>query len=969
MTSDKDEQSGRIAFGEFLAYLRAKGFVIGVDQHLRLQQLLERIEGRCAPEEVKTLICPLFATSRDEQQEFYRVFDEYFAIFKLSERPAPIIRPDPEPSPPKPKEILQRDSRALIYTLLALLSIALITFVALLRSERFQILAGLKPLPLPSPRLVVPGTPTPTRRPTGVTTVAPTPIPTLTPTPTPPRDWVFDYRWQLRFLALAAPLLLFALWQLWLWVRRRPVIEKAHGRRPPFTWPIDLEPEEWRLDRFPIFYQAARGLRRRQIADFHQLDLPRTIGATIAARGYPSFRYRQASRVPEYLVLIDRASRRDHQARLFDQLAQALEREGLFVARYFYEGDPRICRSAESGHDLFLAELFRKYPAHRLVMMGDGARLLDPVTGEFSTWAAMLTEWPERAILTPVSLPAWRWRERVLSELFTLLPATLAGLADLAERYDTPLRDDSPRGDDASIADAPPDTEYEVTVDELRRYLGPDAFQWLCACAVYPELQWELTLKLGQLIAPDGAPNYLPNYLDEAALWRLLRLPWFRQGTIPDEIRLELVRSLDPALAKRIREFLIETLERNPAEEGTFASDERRLDIAVQKAWLAGADRRKRKAALKEIGHLPPGELQRDYTLVRLLEERPTSLLALVLPARFRKIFYPEGLSHYGMKWQAVFVIVALAALLAWGGVEFLLRNKQPHQPPPPLAYPLRSSSFETVTLDAKGKETNRRTLQAQYFTEDLDGVLLEMVRIPAGEFVMGSPENEAGQSADEGPQHSVKVPEFFMGRFEVTREQWRQVAGMPKVNIDLKQDPSYFKDSWRQPVESIDWEEAVEFCLRLQKRTNKSYRLPSEAEWEYAARAGTTTPFAFGATITPQIVNYAGDYPYGSAPKGVFRQKTVDVGSLGVANAFGLYDMHGNLWEWCVDVWHDNYQEAPTDGSAWLSGGDSTYRVLRGGSWYVLAISCRSAYRSLNQPGTRDYDNGLRVVVGARTP
>lgn len=325
--------------------------------------------------------------------------------------------------------------------------------------------------------------------------------------------------------------------------------------------------------------------------------------------------------------------------------------------------------------------------------MGDGARLLDPMTGEFTAWSALLTEWEERAILTPVSLPAWRRREGTLAESFTLLPATLAGVAELAERYELPLADERRREDLASNV-APPDTDYDVTIKDLKDYLGPDAFQWLCACALYPELQWELTLKVGQLaLPPESAAR-----LDEALLWRLLRLPWFRKGLIPDQVRLELVRTLDVEAARRVREFLIKTLEDNSAEEGTYAADERRLDIAVQRAYLAGDDRRERKAAVEKIEHLEPGELQRDYTLLRLLEERPTSLLALVLSARLRKLFYPEGLSHYGMKWQVALALALVAALLLWGGVEDFIRYRQAHQPKSAPTPELRPTPTPVVT-------------------------------------------------------------------------------------------------------------------------------------------------------------------------------------------------------------------------------------------------------------------------------
>src|SRR5262249_34944611 len=152
-------------------------------------------------------------------------------------------------------------------------------------------------------------------------------------------------------------------------------------------------------------------------------------------------------------------------------------------------------------------------------------------------------------------------------------------------------------------------------------------------------------------------------------------------------------------------------------------------------------------------------------------------------------------------------------------------------------------------------------------------------------------------------------------------------------------------------------------------KRTSRAYRLPSEAEWEYACRAGTTTAFTLGETITREVANYDSQSPYAKEKKQPYRGETIPVGSLGVANAFGLYDMHGNVWEWCEDKWHVNYEGAPTDGSAWLSGGDSNLLVLRGGSWFDHSILCRSAYRYLNVPVARPYNFGFRVVIGARTP
>jgi formylglycine-generating enzyme required for sulfatase activity len=215
----------------------------------------------------------------------------------------------------------------------------------------------------------------------------------------------------------------------------------------------------------------------------------------------------------------------------------------------------------------------------------------------------------------------------------------------------------------------------------------------------------------------------------------------------------------------------------------------------------------------------------------------------------------------------------------------------------------------------------------------------------------------------EEAPQHRVTVQTFAMGIFEVTQAQWRAVAGFTKVERELSPNPSRFKDD-NLPVENVSWEEVMEFCKRLSQRTGKTYRLPSEAEWEYAARAETTTPFAFGETITPEIVNYNGDYPYASAPKGVYRGKALEVGSLRVANAFGLYDMHGNVWEWCEDQWHDSYNGAPIDGSARTDiSAPGSYRVIRGGGWSYDAVYCRSASRHWDSPGIRFVNLGFRLV------
>ena len=296
--------------------------------------------------------------------------------------------------------------------------------------------------------------------------------------------------------------------------------------------------------------------------------------------------------------------------------------------------------------------------------------------------------------------------------------------------------------------------------------------------------------------------------------------------------------------------------------------------------------------------------------------------------------------------------------------------------------------NFQTTKENDAAFAEQLEQQQNQYFIEDLgNGIELEMVKIPGGTFTMGAPKDEEGSRDSERPQHQVTVPSFFMGKYPITQAQWRAVANMQhlRVNRDLKPEPSEFKGD-NLPIEKVSWYDAVEFCDRLNRilesrlpqDTGKQYRVPSEAEWEYACRAGTTTPFHFGDTITSDLANYRASFTYGAGSKGIYREKTTPVGSFDAANVFGLYDMHGNVWEWCLDDWHSTYKGAPTDGSAWvdtenqkINKNDNRSQVVRGGSWDFDPEDCRSASR-LNYDA-RDsiyYDYGFRVVCAVgRTP
>ena len=291
--------------------------------------------------------------------------------------------------------------------------------------------------------------------------------------------------------------------------------------------------------------------------------------------------------------------------------------------------------------------------------------------------------------------------------------------------------------------------------------------------------------------------------------------------------------------------------------------------------------------------------------------------------------------------------------------------------PKPSQETGLKVFNFEVVRVNAKGEQIKKESKQSQYFREDLgNGITLEMVAIPEGTFLMGTEIEKLVKKFNwevfrrERPQHEVTVPPFFMGKYPITQSQWKAIAATAKIDIDLETNPSHFKGD-KLPVESVNWYQATEFCKRLSRETKREYRLPSEAEWEYACRAGTTTPFYFGETITGKLANYRASETYAGEAKGEYREETTPVGQF-PPNAFGLYDMHGNVWEWCADTWHDNYDGAPTDGSAWTENGNNNRSPMRGGSWYFNPYLCRSASR--NSYDRRDYYDysGFRVVCGA---
>jgi formylglycine-generating enzyme required for sulfatase activity len=303
-----------------------------------------------------------------------------------------------------------------------------------------------------------------------------------------------------------------------------------------------------------------------------------------------------------------------------------------------------------------------------------------------------------------------------------------------------------------------------------------------------------------------------------------------------------------------------------------------------------------------------------------------------------KKVKYPSPPKVFN-PWKPALIIIAIL-LLFLALVLFLdsmsINGEQAH---------------DATHVEAEAESQRQQQPASSSLSTPIQKLINDMVSIPAGSFMMGCSAGDDQCSDDESPRRQVILSGFKMGKHEVTQAQWRAV---------MSNNPSNFKNCDDCPVESVSWNDVQEFIKKLNQMTGKNFRLPTEAEWEYAARGGTTTRFYTGNCLSTQQANYDGNYPASGCSSGTYRQKTLSVGSFS-PNGFGLYDMHGNVWEWCSD-WYGTY----SSGTQTNPKGPSTgaYRVIRGGSWYGYAKLCRVSYRNFNTPTSRRNGLGFRLAL-----
>lgn len=688
--------SEQLPFGDFIEYLRHGGFTVSTAHYLRLQILLNGLKSDCSPEDLKTLLCPIFATSKEQQEKFYRIFDDFFIALTPAARADSALSKTAEPVAQEseiiPRTRIASTVRWLGPTVLTLGLVVAISFTAYVaqrlqrpsatalkaldNAEQDESSAGLPQ----SGGATANATERGRNRATGavsdgelqpalrqsvieVDVLPPAGTTGFTAADIKYEDFYHRYGEGGRWVLIAAPPLLLLLYEVRRFRRRSLILSRQRGKKPPSVWPIRIPETKLDVYNSELFYRTARMLRRRQHTQAYRLNVPATIAATIDSLGYLNFRYEPDSSPPEYLFLIDRRSPRDHQAQLFAALSRKLEADGVYLETYYFNADPRVCFRENGGRAVRLDELSHKYSGHRLVLFTDAEGLISPISGKLEPWTSLFKGWQAKTILGPAFLARWFVRELSVAGEFSVFPASLAGISAWADALGN---NDDVEGF-GRVQDWP--TRYPLLdatdpaqkVEEVQRYLGDDVFKWLCACSVYPELHWDLTLFLGSL------PMMGDGLVSEEHLLRLLSLPYFRSGVIPDDLRWQLIQHLGADRESAVRQALISILEKNPPPDESFAADNYQLNLVVQR-WLVRPNFKRWLTVRERVQETSPARILQDLTLVKFVEA--ASPFAFILPRRLYSIFFRHGYPALGSRTAIRFLICLSLSTAAWLGIK-----------------------------------------------------------------------------------------------------------------------------------------------------------------------------------------------------------------------------------------------------------------------------------------------------------
>jgi len=580
----------------FTAYLRSQGFASGAGERVRALRLFQAVPASQRTARLKTRLAPVFARDSEEQRRFYRAFDLYFqpaAVVSTAEEP--LSRPVDRPADGR------RPARRIPWRLLVVIAVT----VAVL------LLVWMLPAPASSSRQQA--VPDPGRE---LAEIIERRIDAFRAC----SGWeCFTADW--RPFAAAAP---FALLALWLIVRRRGPIGRVATRLRerrlggPFEWPLRVEPPPLGPSVQRAAQSASGELARRLAADTEELDIPATLYETARQAGFPLPRFIHRYAAPEYLFVIEEQSPADHLAAWFDTVAVTLEKRGVRIDRYHYRHTPRVCFRPGSAETVTFRRLLQQHAGQRVLVFGDPKALGDPFSGGLASWAHEIGRQESRAWLTPAAAFQWGIGEARAAQWIRVVPARMSQLATLARLFEAPSAGAAGEAGADELPIPPADLTDATSrpdVLELQSYLDPGVFQWLAACAVHSDINWHLTCRLALAAVPDGG------LLEERPLLQLIRLPWFRHGRIPPHWRSALMRSLDPAVARRTHGELITWLGQNEAPPGSFARRVQDAQVAAHRFYLDPSDARGRAAAAVALSYIARADVTADPTLGRLASD------------------------------------------------------------------------------------------------------------------------------------------------------------------------------------------------------------------------------------------------------------------------------------------------------------------------------------------------------------
>lgn len=801
MAKDRKQQT-LILFEEFIEFLRSNGFAVGVDTHLQVSRLLDELGDNYPSDQLKTLMAPIFVQSQYQQAEFYRLFDSYFDRYQLKES-SPTLPPKPiRIEPPTSKanmgmlKILSQRRYYLAFQAIMIIGLGYLGVKGIdcyiqTRNipQAYYCLFGINP-----PTALERSDPV-----TNTTRSIDTDDEVISPGPPFPRDsllekltqqlqlpegkpinedisdlkadWFQRYGPLMKILIIFAIVSAFLFYESYKYNRKKFFLLKEREKQPPYFWTVNTHIPDFKLYTEQKFYEATRKLRERESSDSQELDMDKTISDTVESGGFPQLNYQSRTRPPEYLVLIEKQHGQDHQAMLFDQLILELAQQDIFVNRYFYEQDPRLCWKKRYEDEIFLDELYRKFPDDRLIIIGNVDVFFDPLTDELSEWIAILRKWKQTAIITPKTPLGWGHREVVISKRFTLLPSTTEALGTLVDIFKNGQIPSMRYWIEQNIYPIPPSYEDPDLIPALKKYFdtfyhlrqevyeegqGKDSFDWLCACTLYPELSWDLTLNLGIALANERRiPLTAPQ-----SLFKLISLDGFQKGNIPEEIREILIKQLDEKTLKLARETIIKMLKENPPPSGSYAEAEHQLHLAIQEAQLNPTVTSNYKA-IQEAQNFSLNHEIKDFAAIKYLQSIPRSILKFSLPETANKILFVQGLPALGIQ---TWVRAAVGSLL----ILFIIQGLDPS-----VLDRVRPFSGEHYVLKNDSSRMRFHTYAGNvYLIDSMDFISAEVNYKQSLKF-----KKESHSEAYLLPDYNLTYLQWKRGEDDEAREQFEEIS------------------------------------------------------------------------------------------------------------------------------------------------------------------------------------------------